>query len=60
MTWRKSSFSGTQDGGDCVEVAFSTVLVGLRDSKNSDGPTISINALNWRAFLATTRQPTAH
>jgi hypothetical protein len=39
MEWRKSSFSGT--GGDCVEVRQD--LTGIRDSKNPDGPALSID-----------------
>jgi hypothetical protein len=37
MTWRKSSFSGS-NGGNCVEVA--NTLVALRDSKNP-GPVLT-------------------
>jgi hypothetical protein len=35
--WRKSSYSGT--GANCVELAASAV----RDSKNPDGPALSID-----------------
>jgi hypothetical protein len=38
MTWRKSSYSGSQE--NCVEVAFAPVAVGLRDSKNTAGPAL--------------------
>lgn len=38
MTWRKSSFSGS-NGGDCVEVA--NTLSALRDSKNPSGPVLT-------------------
>jgi hypothetical protein len=38
MTWRKSSFSGS-NGGDCVEVA--SHLRALRDSKNPSGPVLT-------------------
>lgn len=37
--WRKSSFSGG-NGGECVEVA--DTLDALRDSKNADGPVLSV------------------
>jgi hypothetical protein len=46
--WRKSSYSnGT---GNCVEVAHSSLLVGVRDSKNPSGPILTFPA----ASLATT------
>ncbi|MBP2320884.1 hypothetical protein JOF56_001269 [Kibdelosporangium banguiense] len=32
-TWRKSSFSGP-NGGECVEVAVTPELIGIRDSKD--------------------------
>jgi hypothetical protein len=38
MTWRKSSFSGS-NGGSCVEVA--NTLGALRDSKNPTGPVLT-------------------
>ncbi|MFL6122554.1 DUF397 domain-containing protein [Actinophytocola sp.] len=59
VAWRKSSHSG-DEGTNCVEVAWSNhqppstsegVLV--RDSKNPDGPMLSIPTTAWR--LLTTR-----
>lgn len=38
MTWRKSSYSGS-NGGNCVEVA--SALGALRDSKNPSGPVLT-------------------
>jgi hypothetical protein len=50
--WRKSSFS---NGGNnaCVEVAHSTAAVGVRDSKNTDGPKLTFGTSGWHAFLGT-------
>lgn len=31
--WRKSSYSGTTQGSDCVELAALTEGIGIRDSK---------------------------
>lgn len=50
MTWRKSSYSGGSGTGSCVEVAFATDQVGVRDSKNVRGPRLAFSAPSWRAF----------
>jgi hypothetical protein len=49
-TWRKSSRSSSTS--DCVEVAFDGPAVGLRDSKNPDGPLLALPLGSWHAFLA--------
>ena len=53
-SWRKSSYSGGGNGG-CVEVAMSSAAVGVRDSKNTTGPTLTFPADRWHAFVATAR-----
>lgn len=50
--WRKSSYSGN-GGADCVEVATLPDAVAVRDSKNPDGPKLSVSASEWRAFTET-------
>jgi hypothetical protein len=52
-SWRKSSYSNGGTGA-CVEVAFAEV-VGVRDSKNTDGPVITVAPAAWRTFVARTR-----
>jgi hypothetical protein len=47
--WRKSSHSG-HSGGDCVEVADLTPVIGVRDSKDPDGPKLTVPASAWTAF----------
>ncbi|MFE7031647.1 DUF397 domain-containing protein [Streptomyces sp. NPDC057621] len=32
--WRKSSYSGPDDGNNCVEIANSPTQIAVRDSKN--------------------------
>ncbi|MFF7123741.1 DUF397 domain-containing protein [Streptomyces sp. NPDC008240] len=32
--WRKSSYSGPDDGNDCVEIANSPTRIAIRDSKD--------------------------
>ncbi|WP_055490122.1 DUF397 domain-containing protein [Streptomyces sp. TP-A0356] len=49
--WRKSSYSNA-DGGECVEVADGFPgVVPVRDSKNPDGPVITVSVGAWRAFV---------
>ncbi|MFE3906885.1 DUF397 domain-containing protein [Streptomyces sp. NPDC059153] len=47
--WRKSSYSGSE-GGQCVEVAAHPTAVHVRDSKNPDGPTLTVAPTTWTAF----------
>ncbi|MGW2816415.1 DUF397 domain-containing protein [Streptomyces sp. NPDC001415] len=51
LPWRKSSYSDS-GGGDCVEVAACAQSVHIRDSKVADGPSFSIAAHAWTAFLS--------
>ncbi|NED73054.1 DUF397 domain-containing protein [Streptomyces sp. SID9944] len=48
--FRKSSYSAQQ--GDCVEVARTTDQGrAVRDSKQEDGPLLTVSREGWRAFL---------
>ncbi|MFE7402597.1 DUF397 domain-containing protein [Streptomyces sp. NPDC057557] len=47
--WRKSSYSGSE-GGACVEIAAHPTAVHVRDSKNPDGPTLTVAPTTWTAF----------
>ena len=49
--WRTSSYSG--GSGDCVQVAPAPDRVLVRDSKNPDGPALTVPTPAWRAFLTT-------
>jgi hypothetical protein len=51
--WRKSSYSGGGNGA-CVEIAFDAEIVGVRDSKNTAGPTLAFTPTTWRRFLQRT------
>ena len=52
VTWRKSSYSGSSGGG-CVEVAqFPALVVGVRDSKDPEGPKLLLALDEWRTFVA--------
>jgi hypothetical protein len=48
--WSKSSYSSAN--GACVEVAQNLPgVVGVRDSKDPDGPKLLISPAHWRTFL---------
>jgi hypothetical protein len=49
VRWRKASHS--TDIGDCVEVAHTEAVFGVRDSKNTDGLMLALTARNGLAFL---------
>ena len=49
VTWRKSSRS--TDNANCVEGAFAGLAVAVRDSKNTEGPTLAFPATGWAGFL---------
>ena len=49
--WFKSSHSGGSE--NCVEVAFlPDGVVGVRDSKNTSGPTLAFTCAEWSSFTA--------
>ncbi len=47
--WRKSSRSGGQ--GNCVEVADTPAAIGVRDSKDPEGPVLVFTRANWEEFV---------
>ena len=52
--WVKSSLS--YSNGNCVEVAsLPDGEIGVRDSKNPDGPVLRFTADEWRAFIGGAR-----
>jgi hypothetical protein len=53
--WRKARRSNDQ-GGSCVELAAFTRGVGVRDSKNPDGPKLVLNPTAFRALLTDLKQ----
>jgi hypothetical protein len=54
IVWRKSSHSGTDGGTECVEVAglhgHTSRVIGVRDSKNPDGPVLALSHADFRAL----------
>ncbi|MFC0095933.1 DUF397 domain-containing protein [Micromonospora marina] len=51
--WRKSSRSGGE--GDCVEVAGFADAVGVRDTKDRQGPALSFDPMAWTQFVGAVR-----
>lgn len=50
--WRKSSYSGNQQGDACVEVCDdSPSTVPVRDSKDASGPVIMLGDAAWQPFV---------
>ncbi|MEU5886414.1 DUF397 domain-containing protein [Streptomyces sp. NPDC047461] len=49
--WRKSSYSGPDDGNACVEIADSPTHISLRDSKIPTGATLTFPAEAFSVFL---------
>lgn len=56
--WRKSSHSGEDPEGNCVEVRLGG-LSQIRDTKDRAGGTLSVTTRSWEALLAdvTARKP---
>jgi hypothetical protein len=50
--WHKSTLSGSSG---CVEIATNERLVGVRDSKDRQGPILIFRFDEWDAFLAGVR-----
>jgi hypothetical protein len=52
LTWFKSSYSGGTDGESCVEIATTPGTVHVRDSKNTEGPRLTLAPEAWADFVA--------
>ncbi|MEU3642035.1 DUF397 domain-containing protein [Lentzea sp. NPDC034063] len=48
--WRKSSYSGGAEDGDCVEVSLSFDAL-VRDSKNPAGGVLTFGSAAWANFV---------
>jgi len=49
LGWRTSSYSSSE--ANCVQVALGGPAVGVRDSKDPDGPVLAVPAVRWSTFL---------
>lgn len=48
--WRKSSYSGGAEDGDCVEVSLSSNAL-VRDSKDPSGGVLTFSSTAWKNFV---------
>ncbi|MEI5102062.1 DUF397 domain-containing protein [Streptomyces sp. PmtG] len=55
VAWRKSSYS-TADGPACVEVAPTPTAIHIRDSKNPEGPQLTVAPATWVGFIRGTTE----
>lgn len=53
--WRKSSRSNGA-GGNCVELASSSSVFRVRDSKNASGPVLAFDGRAMGAFLSAVKR----
>jgi hypothetical protein len=51
LDWHKSSYSSSNDGNDCVEVATVPGTVRVRDSKDAEGPRLVFDSGAWKGFV---------
>ncbi|MFD5652795.1 DUF397 domain-containing protein [Streptomyces sp. NPDC127039] len=49
--WRKSSYSGPDDGNECVEIATSVTRVAVRDSKAPAHGTLTVPTEVFATFV---------
>ncbi|MER7179874.1 DUF397 domain-containing protein [Streptomyces hyaluromycini] len=55
--WRKSSYSGPDDGNACVEIANSPTHTAVRDSKAPTRATLTFPTPAFASFLEALRSP---
>ncbi|MFB8181492.1 DUF397 domain-containing protein [Streptomyces sp. NPDC055966] len=53
LHWFKSSYSSTNEPGDCVEVAEAPTTIHIRDSKTPTGPRLTLAPEAWSEFVRT-------
>ncbi|WP_399143164.1 DUF397 domain-containing protein [Streptomyces sp. NBUA17] len=51
LHWFKSSYSSSNEPGDCIEVAPTALTTHVRDSKRTSGPRSALTPQAWAAFV---------
>ncbi|MFB8773566.1 DUF397 domain-containing protein [Streptomyces broussonetiae] len=54
--WRKSSYSGPDDGNECVEIAFGPTHISIRDSKAPANAILTFPPEAFATFLSTVKR----
>ncbi|MFF5359388.1 DUF397 domain-containing protein [Streptomyces scabiei] len=57
-TWRKSSYSGPDDGNACVEIAPTPTHTAVRDSKTPSRATLTFSAPSFTSFIEALKRRT--
>jgi hypothetical protein len=52
LAWFKSSYSSGSEGDSCVEIAPTPETIHVRDSKQTDGPLLTVTPATWTSFVA--------
>jgi hypothetical protein len=52
LHWFKSSYSDSSNPSDCVEIATTPDTIHVRDSKNTQGPRLTLAPTAWTDFVA--------
>ncbi|MFF4112595.1 DUF397 domain-containing protein [Streptomyces sp. NPDC001714] len=55
--WRRSSYSGSGDGNNCVEVAPRRTRISVRDSKAPTRATLTFRPHSFAAFVSALQDP---
>jgi hypothetical protein len=53
LNWRRSTYCSSNG---CVEVARGSNTVHVRDTKDPDGPQLTVSVDAWRAFIASLKR----
>ena len=51
LHWFKSSYSSSNESGDCVEVATTPATIHIRDSKTPETNHLTVAPTTWANFL---------
>ena len=58
--WRKSSYSGPDDGNNCVEIAATPTHTAVRDTKAPAGATLTFPTPAFTPFLEALKSTARH
>jgi hypothetical protein len=51
LAWFKSTYSSGSEGDSCVEITATSKTVHVRDSKNTEGPRLTLAPDAWAHFV---------